>query len=558
VKRDLRVIAQQPQQYDTSFATTRKRVSHSTMMMSKQHHQLKDIAVPHDHDVLSGRGNFVNYHAGNEFFRALVRKHKVAYVACPKPQKGKFSRMILNEIRCLNPPGRFLKQDSVSKMWYDIGEKKALDKTRQALREGAPEIMKEIGDDESSENPASSPLSRETTPKVTMSHDQAPPPPPPMYNSTPPMNNRSSRFGNGYEHYTPAAAPALSAPTGLSHYPTEGTRSTAMRHPGQMMLYQQMQHYQQSNMRNNLFSTQTMAGQQGNPQHIVSRPLPHNHMPTEGLHQQEQEQSHRNHHLHINTVRQVTECGPNLQGRMGDSSIHCHEYLANGRETFDSKISFDDFLEPRPIFSGHVQQRQQDQQDHIQLHEFQQRQEEQHIQPPQLPLRPHPLKEIYSKLYEELPESLGPLPNCKRQVRKGLERDNSEKSIQVDSIFQEMKHSESAGQVNGGASAQNLSIMSLSIGDMNVTSEPTNADSLAAMLNSSLRVGSRKTGRQSGSVGEANNSDLAHVMDMSVATLGDRLSDFGDTSLPRMSESQSNMSFVNVFEETEKDLFAGR
>ena len=109
------------------------------------------IVTPHDHDVLSGRGNFVNYHAGNEHFRGLVRKHKVAYVACPKPQKGKFSRMIVDEIRSRNPPGRFLKQDPGTKLWYDIGEKKALDKTRQALREGAPEIMKEIGSDEGDE-----------------------------------------------------------------------------------------------------------------------------------------------------------------------------------------------------------------------------------------------------------------------------------------------------------------------------------------------------------------------------------------------------------------------
>ena len=44
----------------------------------------------------------------------------------------------------MNPPGRFLKQDANSKLWNDIGEKKALDKTRQALREGAPELLKEI------------------------------------------------------------------------------------------------------------------------------------------------------------------------------------------------------------------------------------------------------------------------------------------------------------------------------------------------------------------------------------------------------------------------------
>ena len=106
------------------------------------------IEVPHDHDVLSGRGNFVNYHPGNEHFRLLVRKHKVAYVACPKPQKSHFSRLIYNEIKNRNPPGRFLKQNSTTKLWYDIGEKKALDKTRQALREGAPEIQRELTSEE--------------------------------------------------------------------------------------------------------------------------------------------------------------------------------------------------------------------------------------------------------------------------------------------------------------------------------------------------------------------------------------------------------------------------
>jgi hypothetical protein len=105
------------------------------------------IKTPHDHDVLSGRGNFVNYHPGNEHFRSLVRKHKVEYVKCPKPQKGKFSKLIYEEVKDRNPPGRFLKQDASSKLWYDIGEKKALDKTRQALREGAPELMKDLSGD---------------------------------------------------------------------------------------------------------------------------------------------------------------------------------------------------------------------------------------------------------------------------------------------------------------------------------------------------------------------------------------------------------------------------
>ena len=115
---------------------------HNENGLRQPQEQLYDIVEPHDHDVLAGRGNFVNFHPGNEYFRELVRKHKVAYVAAPKPQKPKFARLIVDEIRSLRPPGRFLKQDPTTELWSDIGDKKSLDKTRQALREGAPELEK--------------------------------------------------------------------------------------------------------------------------------------------------------------------------------------------------------------------------------------------------------------------------------------------------------------------------------------------------------------------------------------------------------------------------------
>jgi hypothetical protein len=44
----------------------------------------------------------------------------------------------------MNPPGRFLKQDPVTQLWNDIGTKQALAKTRQALREGAPEMLMDL------------------------------------------------------------------------------------------------------------------------------------------------------------------------------------------------------------------------------------------------------------------------------------------------------------------------------------------------------------------------------------------------------------------------------
>ena len=62
-----------------------------------------------------------------------------------KAQKAIYSKIIYDEIRAMAPPGRFLKQDPKTKLWNDIGEKRALDKTRQALREGAPEMLKDMG-----------------------------------------------------------------------------------------------------------------------------------------------------------------------------------------------------------------------------------------------------------------------------------------------------------------------------------------------------------------------------------------------------------------------------
>ena len=43
--------------------------------------------------------------------------------------------MIVRAIRNGDPPGRFLKKDEKSGKWYDIGDKRAAEKTSQALRE---------------------------------------------------------------------------------------------------------------------------------------------------------------------------------------------------------------------------------------------------------------------------------------------------------------------------------------------------------------------------------------------------------------------------------------
>jgi len=101
------------------------------------------IINPHDHDVLSGRGNGVNMHKGNLQYRQYIASLKAAYVAAPKREKGTFPYIIVRNIQNLNPPGRFLKRDSSTGTWCEITVKDALAKTRQALREGAPTIIDE-------------------------------------------------------------------------------------------------------------------------------------------------------------------------------------------------------------------------------------------------------------------------------------------------------------------------------------------------------------------------------------------------------------------------------
>jgi len=92
-------------------------------------------------DVLCGRGGLTNNHPGNVFFRSLVRNRQEAYLFASKRDKAFVAHGIVDVIRTLKPPGRFLKKDRKVDVWVEIGNKKAREKTSQALREKAPELM---------------------------------------------------------------------------------------------------------------------------------------------------------------------------------------------------------------------------------------------------------------------------------------------------------------------------------------------------------------------------------------------------------------------------------
>lgn len=65
----------------------------------------------------------------------LVNSKKDKYRASSRLDKPLVAKEIITFWRSMKPPGRFLQQDVKTKLWNDVGDKKAQDKTSQALRE---------------------------------------------------------------------------------------------------------------------------------------------------------------------------------------------------------------------------------------------------------------------------------------------------------------------------------------------------------------------------------------------------------------------------------------
>lgn len=157
-----------------------------------------------------------------------------------------------------------------------------------------------------------------------------------------------------------------------------------------------------------------------------------------------------------------------------------------------------------------------------------------------------------------------------RTLRKGrkedyrYDREASTSSLLVDKIFSEENNTAfdaSSNKAKFNSSA--MSIMSLSVDGISQL-EYTDPNNLGPLFNSSLRLGGhanpknapRRSGSAEGDSSVCNyEKGMASVFEMSVNTLGDQLSDFGDSLVMRMTESQAEMSFGNVFDENDRDCY---
>lgn len=85
-------------------------------------------------DVLLGRGGATNNHDGNRKFRVLVAENQPFYLQARKRDKVVIARQIVSSIQ--GNGGRFLKRGNDDSEWVQVSDKRAQEKTSQALREG--------------------------------------------------------------------------------------------------------------------------------------------------------------------------------------------------------------------------------------------------------------------------------------------------------------------------------------------------------------------------------------------------------------------------------------
>ncbi|CAB9500001.1 expressed unknown protein [Seminavis robusta] len=91
--------------------------------------------IPHDNDILMGRGGKNNLHKGNGRLRKMARDLRQAYIKSSKKDKSQMSRDLVKRVQAMTPPGRFLKRNNTSNGWEVVDEEYAREKASQCLRD---------------------------------------------------------------------------------------------------------------------------------------------------------------------------------------------------------------------------------------------------------------------------------------------------------------------------------------------------------------------------------------------------------------------------------------
>lgn len=149
----------------------------------------ESIVMPHENDILFGRGGKNNKHVGNERLRQMARDSIFTYKAASKKGKSQISRSIVSAIHNLRPSGRFLKRDFNTGLWVEVDDDTAREKTSQALRDAVSAYNASKSDGNRPNQESGEPTYDSAENDINTSFI---PPPPPLSMSTP--DSRQVRF----------------------------------------------------------------------------------------------------------------------------------------------------------------------------------------------------------------------------------------------------------------------------------------------------------------------------------------------------------------------------
>ncbi|CAB9518565.1 expressed unknown protein [Seminavis robusta] len=93
------------------------------------------ILTHHDHDILMGRGGKNNSHVGNEKLREMARAVTEVYKKASKKEKSRMAWDLIEQVKQLNPPGRFLRRIQDTGAWEEVPVSQAREKAGQCLRD---------------------------------------------------------------------------------------------------------------------------------------------------------------------------------------------------------------------------------------------------------------------------------------------------------------------------------------------------------------------------------------------------------------------------------------
>lgn len=95
-------------------------------------------------DIVCGRGAPTNFHYGNQVFKELVEDHQTTYLCSKRSDKPHIAMKILDLVKANG--GRFVRRQRTAEglIWQEINDKGAYEKICQALREGAPDLRRQV------------------------------------------------------------------------------------------------------------------------------------------------------------------------------------------------------------------------------------------------------------------------------------------------------------------------------------------------------------------------------------------------------------------------------